>query len=524
MFLNLRKTPAESPTGYAGEKLPQSRSEALWPGIYLLFIAGFILRIVFGIVNGTSHYPDELLCYMEQAHRVVFGYGYVPWDYSYGARSWIFSFFLSSVLFPFKWLAIDSPLYYIPFIRGVLCLIASTMIVSGYVIARNLVSERAGRVTAFLICVWYELIYFAPRSFTEVVAASIFMAALALYVTRTSGWRSYLLGMALALVGALRMQYAPLSALVGIAVLFNYPRADTYRVVVGAAITLLFVGFVDYITLGQWFISYHNYYTYAYRNEVLEAGSDRVFVWYLIMLVFASFWLLPAAYIFAWPLRKKLWLPMALVALLLITHSIPANKQYRAIFVVIPLLLTIAGSVASERVKGLWERRSKIWQCVLFVIAFSGLGMENGIFGEKFIYFPEPLYKRDEILDSYLYLSDKSVHAVLMDAPVGWYRTGGYFYLHHNVPIYFTEAMRAADKVGFKGDPREYVSHIIKPNDEPVPEGFRFLTRIGALTIYENDHPPQEYKVVPGYSRIVIQEGIAERFAPPARFFLQDAI
>ena len=34
-------------------------------------------------------WPDEVHQSLEQAHRLVFGYGFVPWEYQLGARSWI---------------------------------------------------------------------------------------------------------------------------------------------------------------------------------------------------------------------------------------------------------------------------------------------------------------------------------------------------------------------------------------------------------------------------------------------------
>ncbi len=35
------------------------------------------------------HYPDEVMQSLEQAHRLVFGSGLVPWEFRDGARSWL---------------------------------------------------------------------------------------------------------------------------------------------------------------------------------------------------------------------------------------------------------------------------------------------------------------------------------------------------------------------------------------------------------------------------------------------------
>src|SRR3546814_15777794 len=34
----------------------------------------------------SMHHPDEVIQYLEQAHRLVFGYGVIPWEYRYGMR------------------------------------------------------------------------------------------------------------------------------------------------------------------------------------------------------------------------------------------------------------------------------------------------------------------------------------------------------------------------------------------------------------------------------------------------------
>ena len=38
---------------------------------------------------GINH-PDEVFQSVEQAHRLVFGTGLVPWEFVYGTRSWVF--------------------------------------------------------------------------------------------------------------------------------------------------------------------------------------------------------------------------------------------------------------------------------------------------------------------------------------------------------------------------------------------------------------------------------------------------
>src|SRR5580698_3158631 len=43
-------------------------------------------------------WPDEIYQSIEQAHRLVFGYGMVPWEFRDGARSWVFPGLLAGAI------------------------------------------------------------------------------------------------------------------------------------------------------------------------------------------------------------------------------------------------------------------------------------------------------------------------------------------------------------------------------------------------------------------------------------------
>ncbi|MEO5641299.1 MAG: mannosyltransferase, partial [Sphingomicrobium sp.] len=43
----------------------------------------------------SAHHPDETIQYLEQAHRLDFGYGIVPWEFRYFIRSWLIPLLLA---------------------------------------------------------------------------------------------------------------------------------------------------------------------------------------------------------------------------------------------------------------------------------------------------------------------------------------------------------------------------------------------------------------------------------------------
>jgi hypothetical protein len=81
---------------------PEARREpapaGTWRGLYGLVALGLGLRLAVAFASDSVHHPDEVFQYAEQAHRLVFRYGVIPWEYRFGARSWLLPLFISGPL------------------------------------------------------------------------------------------------------------------------------------------------------------------------------------------------------------------------------------------------------------------------------------------------------------------------------------------------------------------------------------------------------------------------------------------
>src|SRR5690348_10426874 len=92
-----------------------------------IFALGFLLSwlpLVLGpptIVN-----PDEVFQALEPAHRLVFGYGMVPWEFDYGARSWALGA-LSAIPMSLARLLGEGPDFYLPLTWALFSLGAGAM-------------------------------------------------------------------------------------------------------------------------------------------------------------------------------------------------------------------------------------------------------------------------------------------------------------------------------------------------------------------------------------------------------------
>ena len=86
-----------------------------------LFLAyyggGVFLRVGVAVSSDWIYRVDEIPEHLEQAHRLVFGYGIVPWGYHYGARNWLAIMPAATTLKLFQLMGLGHPDYYVPAVK-----------------------------------------------------------------------------------------------------------------------------------------------------------------------------------------------------------------------------------------------------------------------------------------------------------------------------------------------------------------------------------------------------------------------
>ena len=61
-------------------------------------VVGLVLRIWLALSDDGIYWPDEIHQSVEPAHRLVFGYGMVSWEFAEGARNWAFPGMVAGLL------------------------------------------------------------------------------------------------------------------------------------------------------------------------------------------------------------------------------------------------------------------------------------------------------------------------------------------------------------------------------------------------------------------------------------------
>ena len=132
-----------------------------------LLILAAVLRVA-AAWTPAVHHPDEIFQYLEQAHRLVFGYGYIPWEYRDGMRSWLVPGLFAAPMRLGSVLPGDAYL--------LLPRLAVALATVGIVWGVWRIGARESRVHAWLAAavaaIWYDQVYFAAHTLTETIATA----------------------------------------------------------------------------------------------------------------------------------------------------------------------------------------------------------------------------------------------------------------------------------------------------------------------------------------------------------------
>jgi GPI mannosyltransferase 3 len=474
----------------------------VWPlTVAHILILAFAVRFAVGLATDSFLYPDEVFQYLEQAHRLVFGPGIVPWEYEYGIRSWAVPLAIALLLQPLQLLGLDTPSIYQPVIKAALCAASLILPYSAYRVAGAL-SEAVARLALVLTAFWYELVSYGHRPTIDALATYIAFAALALLFSSN---RPRVIAGSGALAGltiVLRIQLVPMVAVMALVALWRW-RVLAWQWAVAFCVVVVAGGALDYYSWGVWFSSTLTYVQLTVTYDVASQFGTRPDWWYVPLLVRLTGGLAIAGLIgLLWTARSS-WPLIVMGAVTLAVFSVIDHKEARFIFSLIPLWLLglaalaanrgelIARNVPSAAPIAPWLARGLLTGFVVI----SALGLFNALPSDTRVV-PAHI-ARSDARQAYRTLADaEDLIAVLDLTGTVWWSLAPYYDLHRNVPLYWP----AGD--GFKtaqANPERYVSHVLTPESREAPAGFRRLTTVGEVAIWRriadppSTVPPTDY-------------------------------
>ena len=491
-----------------------------------LLALAFAARAAVALSGDFVLHPDEIMQYLEPAHRLAFGNGVIYWEYFYGARSWLVPGVVAGVLTLFDIAGLGQPSWYVGGVKLFFCALSLAVPAGMYHAARGHFGETAARVALVAGALWYELAAFAHKPLAELVAMAPLVGLLALCVRPDADRpRAVAAAAGLAvLTGAVRMQYAPL-ALVLLAVLFLRTRGKLLLAAAAAAACVA-VGVFDALTWDGGL--FHSYVTNLRFNLVggSHFGDDpaHLLPWWLLT---ASGGLSVLCLAAALPSPRRYALLLGLIALTLTIHALPSHKEYRFIFAAIPLWLLIGADLtarAAAWVASRWpDRAADRWTLGVAGVAFAALcsaGVLKALPAqlEAYRHWSPTAYLfgfvggHDPTFAAYRYLAQAPGVEGVWQADLGYSSTPGYYYLHRAVPLYDGYVGRGLVNRGV-ATVSATVSHVVSRSPDLAVPGYSLEREFGEVRILRRDATQPPVRRWGEYAPVIVFDFVQEAMA-----------
>ncbi len=442
----------------------------------LILATAFTLQLFATLYLHNLYYPDEIYQTLEAGHRLAFGNGIVTWEWREGIRSYVFPFLLSVLMRATVWMGHGSA-GYLTAVAVVMSLLFLGVAWFCYVWAGRSAGNTAALIAGGTAAVWFFLVFMGSKTFSEVISADVFLPAL-LLGTGDGGHsrKKRLLGSGLlcGVAVSLRPQLLPAVLFAAVWMCWSDARERVPSFAAGFAASALAFGLVDAATLGYPFASVVRYFWVNVAQGRSKLYGTEPPYFYALQLLHLCWPLLPGAVLGVRRSPFLAWLVLVLVG----SHSVLAHKEFRFVYLAIPLVITLFGIGCAEF--GAWLRKRSPARHVawpLFPAAVLTLVcMFSLLLGARF--------KRWHVQSGLVQLSDRISRTPQACAvafyPYDWPYSPGYTHVHSRIPMFFytSAAELQADESGF--------NELLLPSDRTgAPSGFRRVQCVRDACLYE---------------------------------------
>ncbi|MEY2930397.1 MAG: hypothetical protein RL033_1146 [Pseudomonadota bacterium] len=451
-----------------------------------MLLGSGVLRLWLALEDHSIYWPDELYQSLEQAHRLTFGSGLIPWEFRDGARNWILPGLLAGLWKLAALLGVSSSLTLVALARGAVVLASLAAAWLSARLATRLASPRAGFVAALILGALPASVVFGYRTMSESVSAPLVVLS-ALLLFERSARRAVLSGIWITLATLLRYQNA-LFGVVSLLWLLRQRRLREAALFTAAGLTTLLAGgALDWLSWGR---PFHSLLAYVDFN-LLRGGASTFGVepfWYYAQSLWTSSG--PALIgLTALAMVGGLRAPVLSLAVLLdlLVHSCIPHKELRFLVPALPLLGVLVGLGADR----LFPRRTVARVGWALAVAASALGLLLELpqltYRELGQYLDVPrgtrrIWHADE--EPNLLLAHAGQRADLCGLGVLGLRpafTGAYTYLHRSVPLFYGRQTCGAEAA---------LNYLLVPYylaDSLLPAGYQQVESLGWLGLFRRE-------------------------------------
>lgn len=408
------------------QHMPGSITYRLRIAFIAIFLLGVALRGYASFETLAIIHPDEHQQFLEQANRMVYGYGTIFWEQERNIRHPLYPALLAIPLATLESIGIRDPLLQGALLRwfvSILALLACSMF------AWEL-HRRGDSVAALYLMVLMaltpDIVYWHIHPLSETGATTTLLLALV--------WldhRSFLAGWFLGASFAIRFQMGFLIAAI---VMFVWVRRrciiDKPLLLLGSGLTisLACIGLSDRLMFGSWFHSPIGYYRANLIEGVANMWGVEPWYQYVIWLGHGGWPVIAPLFVLAVLGMKNGWPFAILAAGFIFPHMIIGHKEARFMLPVTPFMLALVACGFSTLCRQAPERFQKI----ILGLGFAAIAMLAIIRMPQIAWYIDP-YRTT----AYLFRDAGRQPDLIGIAYMGTDRSNcaNYFYLRRDVPL-----------------------------------------------------------------------------------------
>ena len=453
-----------------------------------------VLRIAVAVLDHGIFWPDEIYQVTEPAHRLAFGYGFRAWEFRDGIRSWLLPGLLAGVLRVADLAGVHSGLGLMTVVRVLFALAGVAAVGATMALAWRIGGSVASLIAGSLSLAFPMVLVLGGHTFAESVSAPLLVGAAALVATREVRTRhAAIAGVLAAFAVVMRPQNA--IVLLGLAAVLAAWRVwRPLRAYVLAAAAVALVPLVlDWATWGAPFASMTRYVEFNLAHAS-EFGTSS-WHYYVDTLLSANGVLILLVVVGIFAAARRAPGLIAIIVVYLVAHSVVGHKELRFLLPIVPIALGVAAvglavvvEATASRLSAREGRRRRALTTVVVALLVAmpvvgvveAAGATVGAYGRPHLNANRSVW---HLREGWNVLASRAgtdgVLCGLASVPTGPVVTGGYSYLHRNVPVF---AVTLDDLRATRELPRGANEAILGAR-APVPRGYHVVSTSGQFRL-----------------------------------------
>ena len=302
--------------------------------ILLVFV--FVLRFLLSYFTPYIIAPDQIYQTLEPAHRLVYGHGFIAWEWVSGIRSWLYPGFLALIMKLCSYIS-SSSRFYMAVISSVMILFSLIPIYVTYKLIELKLGRKLAIIGSLIPAFFYILTYYSFATLNGVIPAYLFIYAIYLIIfhrdSKLSKSSLIFIGILFGFIVTLRFHLLPE---VCIAILYCCWKDFKYsfkNILLGFLIIFIpLCGILDWLTLGYPFQSIiKNIDLNIFHGVANSYGKDPIYSYLLCLIRSYNLFLVPICFL-AYKGFRKYPLIMLVGIINFISFSFISHKEFRFIF------------------------------------------------------------------------------------------------------------------------------------------------------------------------------------------------